>query len=334
MTEASLDVRVEEARQSGDTDRLVQALLARGNQHAIEGSLAHARQDFLAVAELEEGRGAHQAEARARQFVASLYRFEGDWDAARASIQRATDLVEPGTPLSTAVWTEAGEIESKAGHHLAAFQAFEKALAHGQEAGLRVLHQMTLYLLQADSLAHAGQLPQAIEILRAAAARAEEAGEPAAALHCRVREATAWKQSGDRTAFVRAWQAAEEAARAAQDDKALGDLALLDAGQALEDRNPTRARKASEKARQHALATRDGFLYIASSLALSQACEMDADRPGAYGALAVGWVTLKDLVGEDLARATYEPRLRDLANRWGRTAFEEAKSACESRMGR
>ena len=51
----------------------------------------------------------------------------------------------------------------------------------------------------------------------------------------------------------------------------------------------------------------------------------------AYEALAVGWVTLGDPLGRDVARAAFEPRLRAMRERWGAAAFDQIKAAYEAR---
>ena len=50
----------------------------------------------------------------------------------------------------------------------------------------------------------------------------------------------------------------------------------------------------------------------------------------AYEALVVGWVTVADLLGNDAARAAFEPALRKLRERWGAVVFGEVKQAYET----
>ena len=55
---------------------------------------------------------------------------------------------------------------------------------------------------------------------------------------------------------------------------------------------------------------------------------------GAYEALAVGWVTLADLLGGDLARLAFEPKLMEIRERWGAPAFDTVKKIYEAHRQR
>jgi hypothetical protein len=54
------------------------------------------------------------------------------------------------------------------------------------------------------------------------------------------------------------------------------------------------------------------------------------DRVGAYRDLARGWATVGDLLGADVAKATFEPALLELRRRWGSEAFAAAKASYET----
>lgn len=330
----SLDQEVERARGLGDDAALLSALIRRVDDRVKQGAFGLARIDLQEAATLEARAGNREGEAVAWQSTAALYRLERDFSAARRAIERAEALVTPDTPRAVAVHTERGEIEQKAGNGEGAYAAYTRALEEGVRAGLRLPNQLTLYLCRADALGQAGRDRDAALLLQEARARAEAAGEAGAAVRCRVAELTAWQRAGDLHQVRERCDAAVEAARAVGDEDALADLALLEAARALEGRDLRAAVDASRRARDHALAARNGINYLVAAVSLSKACDLTDDRVGAYEALAVGWVTLGDLVGPDLARSSFEPRLRDLAERWGREAFLEARSACEARQVR
>ncbi|MFH1467538.1 MAG: hypothetical protein ABIO70_24345 [Pseudomonadota bacterium] len=326
-----LDRELRRALDSRDAQRIVDARLARADHFVKRGMLARARQEILDAAAVERSRGADQAEAHCHQMLASLYRLDGDTTAARAEALRALDLAAVGTPVATAACTELGEIATLAGDATAAAHAYAQALEHGKRAGLKIPHQLTLVLRQAEALAHAARANEAAALLADGRARAEQAGELGAAVRCGVAEATLWHQIGDPERALDLQRRIEAQAHALGDHKALADLAMLAGTRALERGELGLASEAIRAARGHALDAADPAAYIASAVALSRALDQAGDRVGAYEALAVGWVTLGDLLGAELAQQAFKPPLLDLARRWGRVAFDAAKGAYEAR---
>jgi hypothetical protein len=55
------------------------------------------------------------------------------------------------------------------------------------------------------------------------------------------------------------------------------------------------------------------------------------DRLSAYEALVVGWVTISDLMGREVARSMFEPKLLELRDRWGIEIFKDIKSSYEAK---
>jgi len=49
---------------------------------------------------------------------------------------------------------------------------------------------------------------------------------------------------------------------------------------------------------------------------------------------AVGWVTLGDAMGREVGEATFGPKLRELADLWGRDEFERVREAWYARLRR
>jgi hypothetical protein len=87
-------------------------------------------------------------------------------------------------------------------------------------------------------------------------------------------------------------------------------------------------------ARTEALAANAPTSYTGAALAIAQLAESASDRLGAYEALAVGWVTLADLLGRDLARMTFEPKLKEMRERWGAAVFDAIKKTYEAQRRR
>jgi hypothetical protein len=114
------------------------------------------------------------------------------------------------------------------------------------------------------------------------------------------------------------------------DHAAASALALLAAARAVDREEFDAARTHAERARTEALAGRSPGGYVAAAIALAALADTAGDRVAAYRSLAVGWVTLTDLVGEPAAREAFEPQLLALRERWGAAGFASAKSAYEA----
>jgi hypothetical protein len=63
---------------------------------------------------------------------------------------------------------------------------------------------------------------------------------------------------------------------------------------------------------------------------IAELSEAAGNRLQAYEALATGWATLGDLLGSEVARLSFEPKLRDARARWGPMAFDEIKNAYDA----
>ena len=120
----------------------------------------------------------------------------------------------------------------------------------------------------------------------------------------------------------------------AESHEAASRLALLASARALDRKDPVAAREHAERARAEALAGRSATGYVAAAVALAALADATGDRLGAYASLAVGWATLRDLVGADGARAAFRPSLLELRRRWGTAGFAEAKAAYEAGVRR
>jgi hypothetical protein len=123
---------------------------------------------------------------------------------------------------------------------------------------------------------------------------------------------------------------ADRVAAEAGDHASAAQLALLATARALDRGDPEAARVHAERARAEALAGRSASGYLGAAVALAELAEAAGDRVAAYASLAIGWVTLRDLVGAEQARAAFQPRLSALRQRWGATEFARVKAAYEA----
>jgi hypothetical protein len=156
------------------------------------------------------------------------------------------------------------------------------------------------------------------------------ASDRATATRALVEAATALQQGGETAGARRLIRRATADATAAGDHHALADLALLRTTRAIERRDMAAALTAAQEARTHALAANAPGSYVGAAVAIAEIAEGRGDRLGAYEALAVGWVTLGDLIGREVAEASFAPRLRALRERWGAEAFAAVKGAYEA----
>jgi hypothetical protein len=74
--------------------------------------------------------------------------------------------------------------------------------------------------------------------------------------------------------------------------------------------------------------------YIGASLAFARVADAIGDHEAAYESLAVGWVTLADLLGGEAAGSVYAIELERMRERWGAGEFARVRSAYEDRRRR
>jgi hypothetical protein len=154
------------------------------------------------------------------------------------------------------------------------------------------------------------------------------AGDRAGATRTLIEEATALRHGGRVSDAEHITGRAVAAARRDGDHAALADVYLLVAAHALDRRDATAAMSAAQSARAEALAANAPTSYIGASHAIAQLAESAGDR------LATGWVILGDLLGADLARMSFEPKLKELRERWGVAAFDAVKKSYEAQRRR
>lgn len=319
------------ARRRGEPDALAEALAVHANALVERGQVGPARLELDEAAAIHRRRGRVYDEARLTHLAATLCRLEGKLDEARARAERAAQLAEPGTPVAVSAATELGEIALAEGKGAEAAAAYARALAHGATAGLVGPARAALLRKRATALAMAGRHAEAAGDLAQAHELLVQAGDGPGAVRTLVETATVLHQGADAEAADRALREALREAEAAGDHHALADLNLLVSARAVERRDVPAAMTAAQTARSHALSAVAPVSYIAAAIAIAELADAAGDRPAAYEALAVGWVTLGDLLGREAAKSTFEPKLLALRQKWGPAAFAEVKAAYEAR---
>ena len=233
---------------------------------------------------------------------------------------RAVSDAEPETWRRGRI--ELGEALALAGDADAAAAAWREVLAAPLEPGTRaaVLRKLAGVLGDAD---------EALEALEEAQALARGAGSAISAARTAV-ESAGLAGTADHPSAVLLAERAQERAREAGDAVALADLELLAAARALSRDDTDEALAACARARRLALEAVAPLQYIGASLAFARVADAAGERVRAYESLAVGWVTLADLLGREAAQSVYAPELQRLREQWGADGFARARAAYEA----
>jgi tetratricopeptide (TPR) repeat protein len=317
------------ARDRGDPDALAEALAVHANALVNAGQLTRARTEIDEAAAIHRARGRVEDEARYATLAAKLSRLSGDLEGAKERASRVLSIVPAGSPSSVAATMELVDVALAQQQPVEAASLAERVL-HSATTGLASAVRSGLLRKRAAALASVGRLDEAIGDLATALATLRENGEGAAARRTMVELATALQQR-DAAAAERVRNEAMHDARAASDFAVVADLHLLEAAQAVARGDSEAAMTAAVQARDAALTGVSPAAYTSAATTISGLADARHDRVGAYEALAVGWATLRDLLGDGVARTAFEPKLLQLRTRWGASAFDDVKSQYEAR---
>lgn len=318
-------------------------LLQRGNAHLERMAFREAQADLDHAARLHREAGRSYDHLRCLHLAATAARLSGDLAAAKHRAEIALTLATPNTPVAVSALTELGETAAAMGHPRSAGTRYEQAAEQGRAAGMQPKALGALLRRAGAAWVTAGATSRAAMPLRQAAELLTAAGELDDAVRARIEECSAWAAEADpklakagaemfRREADSALAQAKAQAAGLSDRRALADLALLESTLAVYDADLPSARQAARRAQEISLETVEPVLYTTSTLAISELSDAMGDRPEAYRALAVGWATLGDLMGPELGQATFGPKLKDLAERWGEAAFIRVRDAyAESR---
>jgi tetratricopeptide (TPR) repeat protein len=338
-TDHEIEKTLSAARARGESFAIADALAVRANHHVQAGRLPAARADLLEAAELHGDAARAIDQARCLCFAATLSRGLGELERAQTLATSAGELAPPHTPAAVSAATELGEIAMMRGDFARAAASFGVAFEHGVPAGLNELSRAALHRVRARALAALGRKAPDVEAntdalvadLDAARALYLQLGELAEARRTGVELATALQDLGRSDESRALCTSLGPEATVAGDHSVLADLALLSAGRAIEADAIDEAIGAAAEARNHALAGVVPTTYAGAAITIAELEESRDRRVEAYEALAVGWATLSDLLGDEIAKATFEPRLTAQRKRWGDDAFREARDTYYAR---
>lgn len=329
--EAALDAELALARTAADPRRITQALRRRADGRIQLGRFPGALVEVDEAARIHADRGEVGEQARCLHLAATTARLAGDLDGAVVRARAAIDLCGDEGPVAVSAWTELGETAFARQANEEAGRCLELAVQRAEAAGMLPRFLAALHRRRGQAWAAAGQHVHAAACLQAGRILAEGAGEEPIALRLRIEEAGAWLNAGqlDHAALI-----IDDAGRMAGrlgDDAALADLELLRSTVALHRGHVADALAAARSARALALQAVHPVAYTAAAVAMGELCDALGDRVGAYEALAVGWVTLGDLLGPDAGKATFAPKLQEKVQRWGQDEFVRVRDAYEAR---
>lgn len=323
MDRVELDGAVMRAAVAGDP-ALAGLLVERAADRIAASELADAAGDLATAADLHRDRGEALDESRVRQALSTVQRTLGELANAETNARRAGALAPAKTPFAVAASTELGEVLLLTSRPTEAVDCYHDALRHGAAIGMIAIAQAALHRRIAIAHSLAGDHASAALAAEEAAAQFAAAGHTAGASRARIENATALVAAGLASAATTAIAGARAAA--GEDHAALAELDLLESAQALTRRDPTRALKLAQTARQHALDGNALLPYVAAAIAIAELHEHAGDRVAAYRSLAVGWVTAGDKIGNDLAGALFRSHVEAQRDRWGVAEFDRVKS--------
>ncbi|ANH68307.1 hypothetical protein [Mitsuaria sp. 7] len=277
------------ARQAAHCEQMAASLLRAGG--SLDEALAAA--DRVVARDPASPAARFAAEAERAQTLQA----QGDDSGASQAWRQSLDAAEM---LSLPDWARATVLRSLAGSEVRG-GAFDSAWIHFDEAATLMSDDLAapawVDVEQAQAARGIGQLAHARDVLGRARVQARLDIDP----HLRA-------------------EVQRTLAECVLDECALDDG---DADQARE------AARLAHLAREAALEAVAPLSYFAAAVALARAADLRGDRTEAYRVTASAWVTLADLLGQDLARSWMEPVLLGFKLRWGDDAFAEARAAHE-----
>jgi len=326
------EMRLGIARRRGNPNDLASALAVHGNLLLEAGQIVEASSELEEAANIHRVQGRPYDEARLKHLTATLQRLQGNYDRAKQLAQTAIQLAGRGTQISVSAYTELGEIALAKEEIFEAFTAYDHALEDSESAGLVPTGKAALGRRRALALVALDHHLEAAYDLIDAGKVFQEYGDSSTALRIYVEAATALQQGGNADLASQLIEANISAAQEASDNAVLADLYLLRTAFAVEQKDVASALVAALSARQYALNAVAPVAYISAVVTISELEEAVGDLIAAYESLAVGWVTLSDLLGRDVAKQIFEPKLLALRERLGTEKFARVKVNYEAKQ--
>lgn len=269
--------------------------------------------------------------ARCSHSAATLYRLAQDLPTAQQRATASAELAPINTPIAVSAAAELGEIAFAQQQFDSAANHYEQAIAYGKQAGLNPDMQAELYRKQARAWLRCDRSDQAFTSLTQAIALTQS-DYPTLAIRIQIEQATLLQQTNRFDEATPIIQAAftQAQGQAPLDYLALADIALMQTTEQIVHDQWAAARTFVLSARDFALQGNAAVQYIGAAIALAEIAHQQSDYLSAYEALVTGWVTLADLMGDEVAQASFKPKLLEMRDRWGSQPFAQIKAQYEA----
>jgi tetratricopeptide (TPR) repeat protein len=322
--------KLKQARSAQEPTVLAEVLIEHANALFSVGQFIDARDNLDEAREIYQTLDSRYDQGRCAHLAASISRQAGDLDGARNRAMLALDLAERNSPIYVSALTELAELAMAKARPDDALKYYADAIEHGSNAGLLPEFLSALRRRRAGAFAAAREFDKAAKELQNAFQLIDDKSSETAT-RILVEKSTALCDGRYFSQAEKEIQGALAQAELTSDALAMADLSLLSAAIALEHSNPGQAIDDAKKARLYSLDAVAPVPYLSATITISELSERTGDVIEAYGALATGWVTLSDLMGEAVARESFRPKLEALRLRLGNVEFEAAKKAYEKR---
>lgn len=339
-TLAQAEQAVLQARRRGDAAALAEALVDYANALALVARFADARDALDEAADNYRALRRTEDEATSTLFAASFARLSLDYEGVYKRGAYAIALLPPQHPIAQSAYLEMAEMAMVTGDAERAAQFYDRALQIAQANDTPPADLASLYGKRARAYVGAGNPDAARDDLATAVGLLHQVGSQARVVLAAVELATLLANVGaydDSIAYVDDAEAiaAEVLADPPDDEtaqdmlRALADISLVRASVALFQQDLQTGFEQAEIARQRALDAVHPVAYMSAVFNLARLYDAFGDRVNAYAILATGYVTLGDLLGEDTARASFEPSFSHLRERWGEDAYAAVRAEYE-----
>jgi hypothetical protein len=322
--------QLDEARQAGSPAQIAQALIDHASAIAELGYYAEAHNALLEAAAVHHELGNIIDECMCMQFASVVSRMAGDAQTAEQDAAYSLSILPEDHPLMVSGYREIGEARFAAKDALAAVEAYSSAIDYARQFSVSRIELAKILDRRSRAFMLAGMHHDALADLRIAQQVLMAEAMIAPATKLAIDQATLLEMMG---LFDESMAQVEEAwamAEGNDDAYALADLSLLRSTLALDDHDLLRALEAALMARDFALQATAAQVYVAAALAITELYDLLDDRHRAYEALAIGYVTLTDLVGAELSSDAFGPKLLEKREKWGADTFDAIKADYEA----
>jgi tetratricopeptide (TPR) repeat protein len=325
---------LESARRKGDSLPIARALVTYANALAQAGQFMNGRDALDAAARLYREVGQPQDEAMASYFGASLSRFAGDLAGALERAQYTLTITDDSSATRVGAYLELGDTHMEREEYHEAAHTLAEARRLARAFGFPAAQQASIATKLAQAYGKLEQFDDALAQLDDAAALLNDAGEVTGAAHALVDKANLLEALNRTTEAMWVLGEAEALAQSGNGAGVLCQAEMLRAAQALKRQDLRAALAHAQKGESYAVQAGDAINFTGAAILIAELHDRLDERMQAYGALASGWVTLESFLGDEVAKAAFEPRLIALRDTWGEPEFARAKAAYEAERRR